>query len=98
MENKSNKRIFKGVVVSDKTDKTVVVETKRLKTHKKYGKKIKVSKKFMAHDDKNECKIGDVVEIEETRPMSKRKSWEIKSIKSKVESPQSPNGTESDGL
>ncbi len=85
MENKSYKRKFRGVVVSNKTDKTVVVETKRLKTHKKYGKKISISKKFMAHDEKNECKIGDVVEIEETRPISKRKCWEIKSIKSKVE-------------
>jgi len=87
MENKSNKRKFKGVVVSDKTDKTVVVETKRLKTHNKYGKKIRISKKFMAHDEENKCKIGDVVMIEETKPMSKRKCWEIKSIKSeKVES------------
>jgi len=77
MEN-SNKRKFKGVVISNKTDKTVVVETKRLKTHKKYGKKIQISKKFMAHDEKNECKIGDIVVIEETRPMSKRKHWMIK--------------------
>ncbi len=80
MEN--NKRKFRGVVVSDKTDKTIVVETKRLKTHKKYGKKILISKKFMAHDEKNECKIGDIVVIEETIPISKRKHWTIKSIKS----------------
>ncbi|TRZ77792.1 30S ribosomal protein S17 [bacterium] len=77
MENKSNKRKFKGVVVSNKTDKTVVVETKRLKTHKKYGKKISISKKFMAHDEENKCVIGDTVVIEETKPMSKMKKWRV---------------------
>ena len=74
---KSNK-VLKGVVVSDKMDKTVVVEVTRFVEHKKYGKRIKKTKNYKAHDRDNSKKIGDVVEIEETKPMSKDKHFIVK--------------------
>ena len=70
-------KILKGVVTSDKMDKTVVVEVTRYVEHKKYGKRIKKTKKYKAHDEENIKKIGDVVEIEETKPMSKDKHFKI---------------------
>ncbi len=75
---------FIGVVVSDKMDKTVVVMVERLVKHPLYGKYIKRRKKYMAHDEKNECKIGDKVLIEETRPLSRRKRWRVKKILEKA--------------
>lgn len=72
------KRKLEGVVVSDKMDKTAVVLVKRLKEHPKYKKRYWVSKRFKAHDEKNEYKIGDRVVIEETRPLSKEKRWRVK--------------------
>lgn len=69
------KRILQGVVVSDKTDKTVVVRVERSIAHPKYGKIIKVSKKYHAHDEKNTCKTGDTVKIAEVPPISKKKKW-----------------------
>lgn len=71
------KRKLKGAVVSDKMQKTVVVSIVRLKKHPKYKKYFKVTKKFKAHDEKNEYHIGDRVLIEETRPMSKDKRWRV---------------------
>lgn len=71
---------FIGTVVSDKMDKTVVVMVETLVKHPLYGKYVKRRKKFMAHDENNECKIGDKVLIEETRPLSKRKRWRVKEI------------------
>jgi len=73
---KSNK-ILSGVVVSDKMDKTVVVEVTRFVEHKKYGKRIKKTKKYKAHDEKNEKKVGDRVEIEEVKPISKDKHFKV---------------------
>jgi small subunit ribosomal protein S17 len=73
---KSNK-VLKGTVVSDKMDKTVVVEVTRFVEHKKYGKRIKKTKKYKAHDEENLKKIGDMVEIEETKPMSKDKHFKV---------------------
>ena len=73
---KSNK-VLKGVVVSDKMDKTVVVEVTRFVEHKKYGKRIKKTKNYKAHDADNVKKIGDVVEIEEVRPISKDKHFKV---------------------
>ncbi|MFA5773442.1 MAG: 30S ribosomal protein S17 [Candidatus Paceibacterota bacterium] len=73
---KSNK-ILKGVVTSDKMNKTIVVEVTRFVEHKKYGKRIKKTKKYKAHDENNSKKIGDVVEIEETKPISKEKHFKI---------------------
>ncbi|MBI3638223.1 30S ribosomal protein S17 [Candidatus Wolfebacteria bacterium] len=80
------KRQFEGIVTSDKMDKTRVVAVSRLKKHPRYKKYYKVTRKFKAHDEKNEYKIGDKVMIEEIRPMSKDKRWRIVS---KVESSQS---------
>jgi small subunit ribosomal protein S17 len=71
------KRILDGVVVSDSMNKTVVVQTKRKIMHKIYKKVMQVSKKYMAHDETNVCKKGDLVKIIESKPYSKMKSWEI---------------------
>ncbi len=79
MEKTANKLIrnFEGEVVSAKMDKTAVVLVSRTVKHKKYLKQYKVSRKFKAHDPKNECSIGDLVEIRECRPVSKDKKWKI---------------------
>jgi len=74
------KKQLKGIVISDKMDKTRVVLVERMKKHSKYKKYYKVRKKFKAHDEKNEYKIGDRVIIEETRPLSKEKRWKIKQL------------------
>jgi SSU ribosomal protein S17P len=71
---------FIGTVVSDKMDKTVVVMVETLVKHPLYGKYVKRRKKYMAHDENNECKVGDKVLIEETRPLSRRKRWRVKQI------------------
>ncbi|WP_022855889.1 MULTISPECIES: 30S ribosomal protein S17 [Thermodesulfobacterium] len=76
----SGKKSFIGTVVSDKMDKTVVVMVETLVKHPLYGKYIKRRKKYMAHDENNECKIGDKVLIEETRPLSRRKRWRVREI------------------
>lgn len=71
------KRILQGVVVSDAMDKTVVVKVERRFMHTLYKKFIKRSKKYAAHDEANQAKVGDVVRIRECRPVSKRKCWEL---------------------
>ncbi len=71
------KRILQGVVVSDKQDKTVVVSVERQVMHPVYKKFVKKSKKFAAHDENNQYKVGDLVSIEECRPISKNKSWTV---------------------
>ena len=71
------KRVLTGTVVSDKTDKTVVVRVERRVKHPLYGKIIKRSKKYHAHDEGNEFKEGQIVRIEETRPISKLKTWRV---------------------
>jgi small subunit ribosomal protein S17 len=71
------KRQLQGIIVSDKMDKTRVVAVTRLKKHPRYLKYYKVTKRFKAHDEKNEYKAGDKVIIEETRPLSKEKRWKI---------------------
>lgn len=80
-ENTTNRRQLKGVVVSDKMDKTVVVRVDRTVVHSKYLKRFTVSKRFKAHDEKNEAKVGDLVTIEETRPISKDKRWRVVTTK-----------------
>ncbi len=79
MEAKIKKlnKVLKGIVISDKMDKTVVVEVTRFVEHKKYGKRIKRSKNYKAHDENNIKKVGDVVEIEETKPISKDKHFKV---------------------
>ena len=69
-----------GRVVSDKMDKTIVVAVDYVRRHPLYHKRITRTSKFMAHDENNECKPGDIVRIEETRPLSKRKRWVVREI------------------
>ena len=79
------RRILQGVVVSDKMDKTIVVKVERRVMHPIYKKFIKRSKKYHAHDENNEAKIGDKVVIAETRPLSKLKRWRLKEIISRAQ-------------
>jgi len=90
MENKMNKkrRVIRGVVVSDKMNKTVVVAATRLKEHPKYRKRYKVTKRYKAHDEKNEFKVGDAVVIRETKPISKDKRWVVVEVVRKLPSDQ----------
>ncbi len=69
-----------GLVVSNKMEKSIVVQIERKVKHPMYGKFVKKTSKFMAHDDKNECNIGDKVRIMETRPLSKNKCWRLVEI------------------
>lgn len=74
---RNNRRTMVGRVVSDKMDKTIVVLVETYKKHTLYGKRVKYSKKFKAHDENNTAKTGDIVEIMETRPLSKDKSFRL---------------------
>ena len=76
-QKKIKGRLLKGVVVSDKMRKTVVVAVTRLKKHPKYKKRYKATKKYKAHDEKNEYKVGDKVIIQESRSISKEKRWRV---------------------
>ena len=77
-ETRVNRRKVRiGVVVSDKMDKTVVVRVTREFRHPVYGKRVKFSMKYMAHDENNQCQVGDVVKIMETRPLSRHKRWRV---------------------
>ncbi len=80
MTEKQNKKVLNGQVVSDKMDKSVVVRVERFVKHSVYKKYIKREKKYLAHDEKNECRIGDQVKIIETRPLSKNKYFRVKEI------------------
>ena len=73
-----------GIVTSDKMEKTITVSVERKLQHPMYGKFVKITKKFTAHDDKNECGKGDRVKIEETRPLSKKKRWRLIEILDKA--------------
>lgn len=77
---RGNRKVKVGTVVSDKMDKTVVVAIETFITHPLYKKQLKRTAKFKAHDENNECGIGDRVEIMETRPLSKDKRWRLVSI------------------
>jgi len=76
-ENKSIRKTRVGVVASDKMEKTITVSIERRIKHPIYGKFMKKSKKFFAHDPNNDCHIGDTVKIEETRPLSAKKRWRL---------------------
>jgi small subunit ribosomal protein S17 len=78
------RKIKLGVVSSNKMDKTITVKVERKVKHPLYGKFVKKSTKFHAHDDKNECSIGDTVKIMESRPMSKTKRWRLVEVVEKV--------------
>lgn len=71
------KKRLKGIVISDKMEKTVVVKVERIKEHPKYKRRYKVHKKYKAHDEKGDYKVGDRVIIEECRPISKEKKWKV---------------------
>jgi small subunit ribosomal protein S17 len=79
-EAQKNKKTRQGVVLKTHMDKTVVVEVTRRYQHRKYGKFMRRRLRYAAHDADNRCEIGDVVLIEETRPMSKTKRWRVKEI------------------
>ena len=80
MENRNVRKTRVGVVVSNKMEKSIAVLIERRLPHPIYGKSMKKSKKFIAHDEKNECNIGDTVRIMETRPLSKRKCWRLVTV------------------
>ena len=80
MENRNLRRSIQGVVVSDKNDKTIVVLVETHKKHAKYGKRVKYRKKYYAHDENNEAKVGDTVTIMETRKLSATKRFRLVSI------------------
>jgi small subunit ribosomal protein S17 len=80
MEKRNLRKERIGIVTSDKMDKSVVVAVERKKKHPKYGKFVKTTTKFVAHDEKNESHVGDTVKIMETRPLSKSKNWRLVEI------------------
>jgi len=84
MERKNTRRVLRGVVKSDKMDKTIVVEISEKKAHPLYGKQVITSGKFKAHDENNEAKVGDVVEIIETRRLSADKHFRLVKIVEKA--------------
>jgi small subunit ribosomal protein S17 len=80
MEERNQRKVQIGKVVSDKMDKTIVVAVETYKKHPLYGKRIRYTKKFKAHDENNSAKTGDIVKIMETRPLSKQKRWRLVEI------------------
>ncbi|MCO4818760.1 MAG: 30S ribosomal protein S17 [Bacteroidetes bacterium] len=83
MERNSRKEIT-GTVVSNRMDKSITVSVERKVKHPKYGKFVKATSKFAAHDEKNECNVNDIVKIMETRPLSKNKRWRLVEIVEKA--------------
>ncbi|NVY96054.1 30S ribosomal protein S17 [Lactobacillus sp. DCY120] len=81
---RNHRKVYQGRVISDKMDKTITVSVETYKTHPTYGKRFKYSKKFYAQDDNNEAKIGDIVRIMETRPLSKLKRFRLTEIVEKA--------------
>ncbi|MCS6843657.1 MAG: 30S ribosomal protein S17 [Caldilineales bacterium] len=77
---RERRKTLVGVVTSDKMDKTVVVEVERMTRHPMYGKVIRRHRRFMAHDEHNQCRVGDTVRILESRPLSRHKRWVVESI------------------
>ncbi|HVI39348.1 MAG TPA: 30S ribosomal protein S17 [Anaerovoracaceae bacterium] len=84
MQDRNRRKTKVGIVVSDKMDKTISVAVEDFVRHSLYGKAVKRTKKFKAHDEDNECNIGDKVRIMETRPLSKDKRWRLVNIIEKV--------------
>ncbi len=84
MSERKARKVRIGKVVSDKMEKTIVVAVETYKRDPLYGKRVKVTKKFKAHDEENSAKVGDVVRIAETRPLSKEKRWRLVEIVEKA--------------
>jgi small subunit ribosomal protein S17 len=80
MDEAKKRKEYIGQVISDKMDKTVVLSVTRRIPHSRYGKTVKRTTKFKAHDEKNECKVGDTVRFIETRPLSREKRWKVLEI------------------
>lgn len=80
MSERNQRKVQTGKVISDKMDKTVIVAVETYKKHSLYGKRLKYTKKFKAHDENNQAKIGDIVKIMETKPLSKDKHWRLVEI------------------
>lgn len=80
MSERNNRKAYVGRVVSDKMDKTITVLVETYKMHPLYGKRVKYSKKYKAHDENNTAKVGDIVKIMETRPLSKHKRFRLVEI------------------
>ena len=83
-ESRNQGKVYQGRVVSDKMDKTITVVVETYKNHKVYGKRVKYSKKFKAHDENNQAKVGDIVKIMETRPLSATKRFRLLEIVEKA--------------
>jgi len=79
-EKRNNRKVREGLVTSNKMEKSIVVSVERKLKHPKYGKFLKRTTKLMAHDEKNECSIGDKVKVMEIRPLSKNKCWRLVEI------------------
>ncbi len=84
MSERGMRRSLVGIVVSDKMDKTVAVQVERLAKDSRYHKYVRRHKKFLAHDEKGECAVGDRVRIVESRPLSKRKRWKVRETLAKA--------------
>ena len=84
VDKRNHRKVYRGKVVSDKMDKTITVLVETYKTHPVYGKRVRYSKKYYAQDDNNEAKVGDVVRIMETRPLSRTKRFRLLSIEEKA--------------
>ncbi len=84
MSDRNFRKTRNGIVVSDKANKTIVVNVQRQVVHPKYGKIVRLNKKYKAHDENNDCRAGDTVRIMETRPLSKTKRWRLVEILEKA--------------
>ncbi len=84
MSDRNFRKTRNGIVVSDKANKTIVVNVQRQVVHPKYGKIVRLNKKYKAHDENNDCRTGDTVRIMETRPLSKTKRWRLVEILEKA--------------
>jgi small subunit ribosomal protein S17 len=84
MSERNLRKTRVGVVTSNKMEKSITVSVERRIPHPIYGKFVKLTKKFMAHDEKNECQVGDLVKIMETRPLSKNKRWRLLEVVEKA--------------
>ncbi|HVB10268.1 MAG TPA: 30S ribosomal protein S17 [Bacillota bacterium] len=85
VEARNNRKTMIGLVVSDKMDKTVIVAIERVVPHKLYGRRIRRTKRFKAHDENNQAHTGDRVEVMETRPLSRDKRWRVVRILQRAE-------------
>jgi len=85
MSDLGNRKIREGLVIGNKMDKTATILIERLITHSLYHRVVKRSKKVLAHDESNDCQMGDKVKIVETRPLSKRKRWRVVEITKRVD-------------